>query len=117
MRVQVDSSQTGTYNSAYSQLLLPYPFASSTGALNANAASESNVGIHGKYIIDFNGKSYSTLTAAIIYCAITETAPPCQCKERIKAMACHIAKQTLPSSFPAFCNKYNKKNQQESVTI
>ena len=110
VRVKVDSSQTGTYNSTYSQLLLPYPFASSTGALNVNATSESNVGTPGKYIIDFNGKNYSTLTAAIIYCAITEIpppSPPCQCKERIAAIACHAAKQTSPSSFPAYCNKYN----------
>ena len=109
MSVRVHSSQTGTYNSAYSQLLLPYPFASSTGALYANAASESNVGTPGKYIIDFNGKNYSTLTAAIIYCVIIEVPPPppCQCNERIVAMACYAAKQMSPSSFPAYCNKYN----------
>ena len=108
--VRVHSTQTGTYNSTYSQLLLPYPFASSTGALYANATSESNVGTPGKYIIDFNGKSYSTLTAAIIYCVIIEVpppSPPCQCIERIAAIACYAAKQTSPSSFPAFCNKYN----------
>lgn len=58
MRVFYDTSTfTGSYNNDFSQLLLEYPFATN-GVLNANAATESNVGTPGKYVIDFNGNIY-----------------------------------------------------------
>uniref|UniRef100_A0A1X7UCA0 Uncharacterized protein n=1 Tax=Amphimedon queenslandica TaxID=400682 RepID=A0A1X7UCA0_AMPQE len=88
----LDDTQTftGSYNDDFSQLLFEYPFATN-GFLNSNAVTESDVGIPGKYVLDFNDA--------------LPPPPVCQCKKRLEALACHTMKQMSGKS-PPFCSKY-----------
>ncbi|XP_003388379.1 PREDICTED: uncharacterized protein LOC100640714 isoform X1 [Amphimedon queenslandica] len=81
---------TGSYNDDFSQLLVEYPFATN-GALNSNAATESNVDTPGKYVIDFNDA--------------LPPPPVCQCKKRLEALACHTMKQ-MSGNILSFCSQY-----------
>ena len=77
----------------------------------ANAASNTNTGVPGKYVVDMNGKYadyWGQFVSMYVFHSLKENPPPppCNCKRRITAMACHVIKERS-GEVPGPCQEFN----------